>query len=207
MADGVNESMAIMGTLRGHKDQITCLKTSVEDPTLLLSGSRDKTVGVWVLDQDAQQNVTGRVKKRLVGHHHIIQDLDLSSDGQYALTASWDNTCRLWHLPTGKTTKKFSADGHTKDVLSVAFSPDNRQIVSGSRDRRIKLWNTIGCCKWTSQLSDNTSHRDWVTCVRFSPAANSDAVVVSASWDRKVKVIELAQKKPKFNLKGHQTQS
>jgi len=33
--------------------------------------------------------------------------------------------------------------GHSKDVLSVAFSADNRQIVSGSRDKTIKLWNTL----------------------------------------------------------------
>lgn len=41
--------------------------------------------------------------------------------------------------------------GHAKDVLSVAFSADNRQIVSGSRDKTIKLWNTLGECKYTIQ--------------------------------------------------------
>ena len=45
------------------------------------------------------------------------------------------------------TTRRFV--GHTKDVLSVAFSADNRQIVSGSRDKSIKLWNTLGVCKYT----------------------------------------------------------
>ena len=42
--------------------------------------------------------------------------------------------------------------GHTKDVLSVAFSADNRQIVSASRDKTIKLWNTLGVCKYTIQV-------------------------------------------------------
>lgn len=42
--------------------------------------------------------------------------------------------------------------GHTKDVMSVAFSADNRQIVSGSRDHSIKLWNTLGVCKYTIQV-------------------------------------------------------
>lgn len=58
--------------------------------------------------------------------------------------------------------------GHTKDVLSVAFSADNRQIVSGSRDKTIKLWNTLGVCKYTIQvtsqrcssvLSENHRHK------------------------------------------------
>ncbi len=62
-----------------------------------------------------------------------VQDVVVSSDGQFALSASWDGTLRLWDLNTGTTTRQFY--GHTKDVLSVAFSVDNRQIISGSRDK------------------------------------------------------------------------
>jgi guanine nucleotide-binding protein subunit beta-2-like 1 protein len=36
--------------------------------------------------------------------------------GQFALSASWDHTLRLWDLNTGTTTKRFV--GHTSDVLS-----------------------------------------------------------------------------------------
>ena len=53
-------------------------------------------------------------------------------------------------LRSGTTTRRFV--GHTKDVMSVAFSADNRQIVSGSRDHSIKLWNTLGVCKYTIQV-------------------------------------------------------
>ena len=53
-------------------------------------------------------------------------------------------------LSQGVTTRRFV--GHTKDVLSVAFSADNRQIVSAARDRTIKLWNTLGVCKYTIQV-------------------------------------------------------
>lgn len=201
-----SESMAIMGELEGHNDAITCLKTSLENSNLLLSGSRDKTICVWNLESDAGTNihsVTGTVKKRLVGHLHIVEDIDISSDGQYALSASWDRTLRLWHLETGEATKQFR--GHSNDVLSVAFSPDNRQIVSGSRDRTVRLWNTIGVCKWTSQENNHTSHKDWVTCVRFSPNNEVEPVVVSAGWDKRVKVLQIGSQTLKWNLKGHAT--
>lgn len=106
----------------------------------------------------------------------------ISSDGAYALSASWDKTLRLWELSTGTTTRRFV--GHTNDVLSVSFSADNRQIVSGSRDRTIKLWNTLGDCKFT--ISDK-GHTEWVSCVRFSPNPQNP-VIVSSGWDKLVKV-------------------
>merc|ERR1711860_21920 len=52
---------------------------------------------------------------------------------------------------------------HNHDVLSVAFSADNRQIVSGSRDKTIKLWNTLAQCKYTIQ---EEGHTEWVSCVK-----------------------------------------
>jgi guanine nucleotide-binding protein subunit beta-2-like 1 protein len=89
---------------------------------------------------------------------------------------------RLWELSTGVTTRRFV--GHTNDILSVSFSADNRQIVSGSRDRTIKLWNTLGDCKYTIT---EKGHTEWVSCVRFSPNPQNP-VIVSAGWDKVVKV-------------------
>lgn len=66
----------------------------------------------------------------------------------------------------------------------MAFSADNRQIVSGSRDKTIKLWNTLAECKFTIQ---EEGHSDWVSCVRFSPN-HTNPIIVSAGWDRAVKV-------------------
>ena len=42
------------------------------------------------------------------------------------MSGSWDGTLRLWDLNNGTTSRRFV--GHTKDVLSVAFSADNRQV-------------------------------------------------------------------------------
>ena len=77
----------------------------------------------------------GVAQKRLTGHSHYVQDVAISSDGQFALSGSWDSTLRLWDLNTGVTTRRFI--GHSKDVLSVAFSADNRLVDRDYADMRI----------------------------------------------------------------------
>ena len=140
------ETLVLRGTLKAHDNWVTCLATTIEQSDVLLSGSRDKTIIAWTLDGGENY---GTPRKSLKGHSHYVQDVTISSDGQFALSGSWDGSLRLWDLNTGSTTRRFAgADQHKKDVLSVAFSPENRQIVSGSRDKTIKLWNTLGECKY-----------------------------------------------------------
>jgi len=190
------DTLTLRATLKGHAGWVTSIATTPQNPDMLLTGSRDKTVIVWNLTR-GEGNAYGVPRKALHGHNHFVQDIAVSSDGHFALSASWDKTLRLWDLSTGATTRRFV--GHTNDVLSVSFSPDNRQIVSGSRDRTIKLWNTLGECK--VNLTED-GHSEWVSCVRFSPNP-ANPVIVSAGWDKLVKVWDLTKLKVKTNHLGH----
>lgn len=191
----MSESLQFKGSLAGHSGWVTAIATSSENPDLLVSSSRDKHIIVWNLKRG--EDDLGYPKKILHGHNHFVSDVVLSSDGQFALSASWDKTLRLWDLNTGATVHRFV--GHTSDVLSVSFSADNRQIVSASRDKTIKLWNTLGECKFN--LTDG-GHTDWVSTVQFSPNP-STPLIVSGGWDKAVKVWDLAQCRLKANHFGH----
>ena len=168
------ESLRFLGSLTGHSGWVTAIATSSETPDVILTASRgnvtspsisifplkclyfclDKSIIVWQLTRD--EDSYGYPKRILRGHNHFVSDVVISSDGQFALSSSWDHTLRLWDLNTGLTTRRFV--GHTSDVLSVSFSADNRQIVSGSRDRSIKLWNTLGECKYDIK---EDGHTEW----------------------------------------------
>uniref|UniRef100_A0ACD5T7N7 Uncharacterized protein n=1 Tax=Avena sativa TaxID=4498 RepID=A0ACD5T7N7_AVESA len=203
------ESLALVGTMRGHNDVVTAIAAPIDNSPYIVSASRDKSVLVWDLTNPAPSPADDTVGneyavpfRRLTGHGHFVQDVVLSSDGQFALSGSWDGELRLWDLSTGLTTRRFV--GHTKDVISVAFSVDNRQIVSASRDNTIKLWNTLGECKYTigGDLGGGVGHTGWVSCVRFSPNT-FQPTIVSGSWDKTVKVWNLTNCKLRSTLAGH----
>ncbi len=87
-------------------------------------------------------------------------------------------------------------------MLTCAFSPDNRQIASGGRDKNIKIWNTVGECKFTVEQN---AHTDWVSCVKFYQEAKNP-IVVTASWDKTIKVWDNQTMNLKHTFVGHKGQ-
>ncbi|CAM9445354.1 unnamed protein product, partial [Discosporangium mesarthrocarpum] len=121
----MGEQLKFRGDLVAHEDWVTSIAATSENTDMIVSSSRDKTIIVWTLQRGEDQY--GYPRRSLTGHSHFVSEVVISSDGQFALSGSWDGTLRLWEIQTGRTTRRFV--GHSKDVLSVAFSADNRSLV------------------------------------------------------------------------------
>jgi WD40 repeat protein len=63
----------------------------------------------------------------------------VTPDGRRAVSASDDQTLRLWDLETGQTIRRL--EGHTGWVRAVAVMPDGRRAVSASYDGTLRLWD------------------------------------------------------------------
>src|SRR6266567_809664 len=67
-------------------------------------------------------------------------------------------------------------------VLCVGFPPDGQHIVSGSKDRTVRVWNAI---TGETAASPFTGHTDSVCSVAFSPDGQR---IVSGSKDETIRV-------------------
>ncbi len=61
----------------------------------------------------------------LKGHTGRVNDVEFSKDGKLIVTASWDQTARIWRADTGDPIAK-CVKGHTGEVNSAAFSADGQ---------------------------------------------------------------------------------
>ena len=62
-----------------------------------------------------------------------------SPDGKRVVTASSDQTARLWDAESGKEIAVLKA--HTGLVLAASFSPDGKRVVTASSDQTARLWD------------------------------------------------------------------
>src|SRR5262249_35759702 len=120
-------------------------------------------------------------------HRLPVRACRFSPDGKYALTASEDQTVRLWNLDTQRVQRTFA--GHTATVNDCAFSPDGRYVLSASEDQTLRLWDVRnGACQKTF-----TGHSGTVWGCAFSPDGKA---ILSGSADRRVVLWDVATGKP-----------
>lgn len=78
----------------------------------------------------------------LQGHTGWVVSAAFSPDGKRIVTASEDQTARVWSAD-GTGTPVILL-GHTDGVISATFSPDGKRIVTASDDMTVRDWNADG---------------------------------------------------------------
>ncbi|MCB8979404.1 MAG: protein kinase [Ardenticatenaceae bacterium] len=110
-----------------------------------------------------------------------VNDIALSEDGRFALTASSDNLVRLWNLETGELVRTLA--GHDGVVTTVTFGLDGETAVSAGLDQTL-IWWDLTSGDIIQQLS---GHTDAISTVRFL----SETQVVSTSLDGSMRLWDL----------------
>lgn len=161
--------------MRLGKGQIKSYQFSPDNTRLAVISS----IGVWLYDVQ-----TGKAIKLLAGHTDVV----FSPDWQ-TFAKKNGKTIELRDLRTIKLKTTF--EGHTANVISIAFSPDGKMIASGDYEGVIWLWDTLlGKHKRIS-----TSH-ETVSEVMFS----SDGQTIMSRWNNDFQLWQVATGEFKASL-------
>jgi Tol biopolymer transport system component len=120
-------------------------------------------------------------------HGKSVVSAAFSPDGHRIVTASEDQTARVWDAETGKPVGE--ALRHEDGVRSAAFSPDGHRIVTASEDQTARVWDT----ETGKPVGEPLRHEDGVRCAAFSPDGRR---IVTASTDKSARVWDAETDKP-----------
>ncbi len=136
------------------------------DGRLILTGSV-RIARLWEVS-------SGRLLQRLEGHTEEIRSVVFSPSGRLALTCGYwnDKTAYLWEVSSGRRLRSLR---HEKGVTCIAFSPDEKFILTGSRAMAY-LWEVSSGRRLRSLLHHS------VTCIAFSPDGR---LSITSSRDRR----------------------
>ncbi|MEW6496721.1 MAG: serine/threonine-protein kinase, partial [Cyanobacteriota bacterium] len=111
---------------------------------------------------------------------------------------SWSIQGQLW-AETSTQEKQLLAStllGHSGAVRSIAITPDNQTLISGSEDNTIKIWQ-LSTGKLVRTL---TGHTNWISSLAISPDGQT---LVSGSGDNTIKIWQLQTGQLIRTLTGH----
>ncbi|MCC6511709.1 MAG: protein kinase [Pirellulaceae bacterium] len=123
--------------------------------------------------------------------------LDYSSDSQRIAAGNEDGSITIWNSRTLKSERKLLG-GHKFAVLDLAFSADDRSLVSTGADGKVVLWDVAAAQAVASGQIAGRGVRG--NSVKYSPDGQT---LVIACDDQRIRVHDARSLTQLFRLEGH----
>ncbi len=184
----------------GHTNTVTAVAFST-DGKHVISASADATIRIW--DQKSEN------AQRVLSHQAQVLSIAVRDDLLVACDYDFETSTShliLWNWHTGEQIRRF--EGQQDVIYSVAFSPDGKQLLSGSGpsgpfskssgDNDLVLWDLES----GAILRRMQGHKDVVFKVAFRPDGQS---AITVSGDSTLIVWNLSDGSIRATLRGHRS--
>ncbi|KAL6104895.1 atg16l2 [Pungitius sinensis] len=156
--------------LEAHEQGINAVRFS-SSSHLLATGGTDREVKVWEVQSGSLTHRT-----TLEGSTGGITCIEFDPAGFRILAASYDKSALLWRLDD--SVAKLTLTGHRRKVTAARFSGCLHQVVTGSEDRSIRVWDLQrAACVEVLEVSSSCSD---LVC--------SENSVISGHFDSRIRV-------------------
>ncbi|HRS98388.1 MAG TPA: hypothetical protein P5040_09380, partial [Smithella sp.] len=140
----------------------------------------------------------GEILKTVVagdgGVLELIESVAFSPDGKRALSAGFNNSVRLWEIPSLREIKRIDMHSQKsigeKGAYFVTFSPDGKYFLTGGGDGLVKLWDASSGREIRSFDAFSGSLASRV--VFFNAFLPDGKHIISTTFDGAIRMWELA---------------
>jgi len=122
--------------------------------SMIASGSDDLSIRVW----DIRDAKCVRILSRN-GHSAAVCTIAIANDGDLLASGGEDGAALLWRLSTGALLQRFRV--HTAPVWTVGFSQESAQLVTGSADCSVGVWD-VGTAVADEAATDGGRGETWL---------------------------------------------
>ncbi len=130
-------------------------------------------------------------------HSDPVESVEISADGRWLATASWDKTVRVYDLKTGRLHKTIKR--HWNKIHDVAISPNGKLILSACWDNNVRILDLTN----GNERKRFGDHKKPVDCVAISPKGD---IAISGGRDHLLRVWDIRnrrKRKANSTFKGH----
>ncbi|XP_077220780.1 WD repeat-containing protein 26 homolog [Tasmannia lanceolata] len=121
---------------------------NVQREGCVFHNSLDSALSLYSDHQCGKDQIPSRTLQVLQAHLDEVWFLQFSNNGQYLASSSNDRSAIIWEVnDDGKVSLRHTLTGHQKPVLTVAWSPDDHQLLTCGMDEAVRRWDVnSGAC-------------------------------------------------------------
>lgn len=178
--------------LKGHAQEGFGLHWNPRVEGQLATGSSDKTVKIWNIQDFSKANKTMKASRTLTHHSAGVNSVEFHHKFDWMLaTVSDDKTLQIFDLRKDSNSQAAQVvpDAHSDDINCVAFNLGTDVILAtGSADKTVGIWDLRNL---EQKLHVCEGHKEPVTSLEWHPMEKP--VFCSASVDRRMHFWDLSR--------------